>query len=40
MIGIIMGSESDLPVMQAAADILTKFDIAYELTIEIGRAHV
>jgi len=33
MIGIIMGSESDLPVMQAAADILTKFDIAYELTI-------
>lgn len=32
-IGIIMGSESDLPVMQAAADILTKFEIAYELTI-------
>ncbi|MBC7936465.1 MAG: 5-(carboxyamino)imidazole ribonucleotide mutase [Rhizobacter sp.] len=32
-IGIIMGSESDLPVMQAAADILIKFGIAYELTI-------
>jgi 5-(carboxyamino)imidazole ribonucleotide mutase len=32
-IGIIMGSESDLPVMQAAADILQKFDIAYELSI-------
>ena len=28
-----MGSESDLPVMQAAADILQKFDIAFELTI-------
>lgn len=32
-IGIIMGSESDLPVMQAAADILQKFGIEYELTI-------
>lgn len=32
-IGIIMGSESDLPVMQAAADILQKFDIHFELTI-------
>ncbi|MFT3981470.1 MAG: 5-(carboxyamino)imidazole ribonucleotide mutase [Ferruginibacter sp.] len=33
MIGIIMGSESDLPVMQAAADILTKFQVPFELTI-------
>src|SRR5688572_12273651 len=33
VVGIIMGSESDLPVMQAAADILIKFEIAYELTI-------
>lgn len=32
-IGIIMGSDSDLPVMQAAADILTEFDLAYEITI-------
>jgi 5-(carboxyamino)imidazole ribonucleotide mutase len=32
-VGIIMGSDSDLPVMQAAADILKHFDIAYELTI-------
>ncbi|HXB44373.1 MAG TPA: 5-(carboxyamino)imidazole ribonucleotide mutase [Puia sp.] len=32
-VGIIMGSDSDLPVMQAAADILKQFDIAYELTI-------
>ncbi|MES2882160.1 MAG: 5-(carboxyamino)imidazole ribonucleotide mutase [Bacteroidota bacterium] len=33
LIGIIMGSDSDLPVMQAAADILKQFDIAFELTI-------
>ena len=32
-VGIIMGSDSDLPVMQAAADVLKQFDIAYELTI-------
>jgi len=32
-VGIIMGSDSDLPVMQAAADILKQFDIAFELTI-------
>lgn len=31
--GIIMGSDSDLPVMQAAADMLTHFGIAYELTV-------
>ncbi|RYY72227.1 MAG: 5-(carboxyamino)imidazole ribonucleotide mutase [Chitinophagaceae bacterium] len=32
-VGIIMGSESDLPVMQAAADFLLKFEIPYELSI-------
>jgi len=32
-IGIIMGSDSDLPVMRAAADFLTELGIAYELTI-------
>lgn len=32
-VSIIMGSDSDLPVMQAAADILDSFGIAYELTI-------
>ncbi len=32
-IGIIMGSDSDLPVMQAAADILDEFNIPYEMTI-------
>lgn len=33
MVGIIMGSDSDLAVMQPAADILTQFDIPFELTI-------
>jgi 5-(carboxyamino)imidazole ribonucleotide mutase len=31
-VGIIMGSDSDLPVMQAAADLLKEFGIPYELT--------
>jgi 5-(carboxyamino)imidazole ribonucleotide mutase len=37
MIGIIMGSISDLGVMQAAVDILDKFGVPYE--IEIVSAH-
>src|SRR6187402_2920369 len=32
-IGIIMGSDSDLPVMQAAADVLKEFGISFELTV-------
>lgn len=32
-IGIIMGSDSDLPVMQEAADILHEFGVPYEMTI-------
>ncbi len=32
-VGIIMGSDSDLKVMEAAADILKKFDVGYEMTI-------
>ncbi|UKJ06258.1 5-(carboxyamino)imidazole ribonucleotide mutase [Solitalea lacus] len=32
-VGIIMGSDSDLKVMSAAAEILEKFDIPFELTI-------
>ena len=36
-VGIIMGSNSDLPVMQGAIDILTKFDIAVE--VDIVSAH-
>ena len=33
IVGIIMGSDSDLPVMQAAADILKQFNIGFELTV-------
>ncbi|MBA2611779.1 MAG: 5-(carboxyamino)imidazole ribonucleotide mutase [Bacteroidetes bacterium] len=36
-VGIIMGSKSDLPTMQAAADILKEFDIEFE--IDIVSAH-
>jgi len=32
-VGIIMGSDSDLPVMQQAADILDDLDVGYELTV-------
>ncbi|TDT71981.1 5-(carboxyamino)imidazole ribonucleotide mutase [Hypnocyclicus thermotrophus] len=32
-VGIIMGSDSDLPVMKAAAEILEEFNIEYELTV-------
>jgi 5-(carboxyamino)imidazole ribonucleotide mutase len=32
-VGIIMGSKSDLPTMQAAADVLKEFNIAFELDI-------
>lgn len=33
MIGIIMGSKSDLPVMQEAANILKELGVEYEITI-------
>jgi len=33
MVGIIMGSQSDLPVMQHAADFLKSMGIPYELTV-------
>ena len=33
LVGIIMGSDSDLPVMQAAADVLKEFGIAHEVTV-------
>ena len=32
-VGIIMGSDSDLAVMQAASDILKQFDIPHEVTV-------
>lgn len=37
LVGIIMGSQSDLEIMKAAADILEKFGIAFE--IDIVSAH-
>lgn len=33
VVGIIMGSDSDLKVMEASAEILKNFDVAYEITI-------
>jgi 5-(carboxyamino)imidazole ribonucleotide mutase len=33
MVGIIMGSKSDLPIMQEAADILKSLGVAYEITV-------
>ena len=33
VVGIIMGSDSDLTVMQAAADILSQFGVAFEINI-------
>ncbi len=33
MVGIIMGSQSDLPVMEQAAEMLKNFSIPYELTV-------
>src|SRR6476620_10407167 len=33
LVGIIMGSDSDLPVMKAAADILQFFEVPFELTV-------
>jgi 5-(carboxyamino)imidazole ribonucleotide mutase len=33
LVSIIMGSDSDLPVMQEAANMLTYFGVAYEMTI-------
>eukprot|EP01136_Pigoraptor_vietnamica_P021570 Opistho-1_new@71867 len=33
LVGIIMGSDSDLNIMQAAADILKQFKIEFELTV-------
>lgn len=32
-VGIIMGSDSDLSIMQAASDILKQFDISHEVTV-------
>lgn len=37
LVGVIMGSTSDLPCMQAAVDILRKFDVPYE--VDVVSAH-
>ena len=37
VVGIIMGSDSDLPVMKAATDILAEFDVPHE--VDIVSAH-
>ena len=33
LVGIIMGSDSDLPTMQAAADALSELDVSHEISI-------
>src|SRR3989338_3836445 len=33
LVGIIMGSDSDLPVMQATAKTLEEFDVPYEISV-------
>ncbi len=33
LVAIVMGSESDLPVMQGAADVLREFDIPFEIRV-------
>ena len=33
LVGIIMGSDSDLPIMQSASEILKHFDIPHEVTV-------
>lgn len=33
LVGIIMGSESDLPVMKSASDVLLQFEVAHEVRI-------
>jgi 5-(carboxyamino)imidazole ribonucleotide mutase len=33
LVGVIMGSDSDLPTMQGALDVLTDFDVAHEVRV-------
>ena len=37
LVSIVMGSESDMPIMKVAADVLDKFNVPYEL--KIASAH-
>ncbi len=38
-VGIVMGSDSDLPVMQKCADALDEFDIGYETIVSSAHRH-
>jgi 5-(carboxyamino)imidazole ribonucleotide mutase len=38
-VGIVMGSDSDLPVMQKCADALDEFGIAYEMVVSSAHRH-
>lgn len=33
LVGIVMGSDSDLPIMKSTAEILEKFEVDYEMTV-------
>jgi 5-(carboxyamino)imidazole ribonucleotide mutase len=33
LVGIVMGSDSDLPIMKSAAEILEKFEVDFEMTV-------
>ena len=37
-VGIVMGSDSDMPVMAKAADILEELGISYEMTILLAKS--
>jgi len=39
VVGIVMGSDSDLPVMKAAADFLDRMGVAYEMTVASPTGH-
>ena len=34
VVGILMGSDSDLPVMQAALDVFSEFDVPVEIAFD------
>ena len=38
-VGVIMGSDSDLPTMQGAIDVLVEFGVAYEARIDLRPPH-
>jgi 5-(carboxyamino)imidazole ribonucleotide mutase len=37
LVGVVMGSDSDWPVLQAAAEVLEEFDVAHE--VDVVSAH-